>query len=757
MTQAEDTHVLRLRDIAAWQFPQLAEDGRPIVAAIPSLQRGAVWKPQQVELLWDSILRGFPVGSLVVSPVLVGQEPRSGRHGPGWSKDRITHHLLDGQQRCNAIALGFQDHLADAEADPDSTLWLDLAPQAHFAPNSSRAFLVRLCSSAHPWGYGTQDPPDACILKAHQIREALRDDYRLPLQPQDLNYQRPRPKDTWPHKAGVPVPLSWLLQCAAESQSEGVLWLALQARLERHFMISALDERHWASKAHRFLQQADPAALQDLAEALHAVASARIVALAVSPRALSRSTRQEDASDAAAPEAGQRIANVEHLFQRLNAGGTELRGDELLYSMIKAYWPGIETTIDALPSRPPATQVALLGTRVALSDAGEGGPRGALSVTQLRAMAHPAQTRKPELHARERQRIEDMFDLHRACAGDPAHIARILKVVDGWLLYDAQHNPWGLPPALRSQMAEKCPEVFFFLMLVAREALSQPDDLQPGETVRRRLVGLASAIHWFGLDTPAAVRELWKMGSPRDWLQPRTFEGALARLKNLGEARSGVAPLLSPAQLAEVIEAPSAQTLKDWDWWHTLIASPTADQKEQGERQARYWPLLKKLPYCQPLLMYAQRAWMARRFAYDPHVNAFWDEHNRPWDFDHILPQSYFTDKRGTEYMAVCQRWGHTIGNLHIVRFEENRSRQDRAASESIACDHLEVAWLRDGEGRDLRPAFSLDHGDVRGNGRDRPMDEQRDRVLGFVHAARTRLLRVYSEWYAQLDIEVML
>ena len=65
MTSHSLPQLLSLRDIAAWQFPQLAQNMAnqrpPIVAAIPSLQRGAVWKPQQVELLWDSILRGFPI------------------------------------------------------------------------------------------------------------------------------------------------------------------------------------------------------------------------------------------------------------------------------------------------------------------------------------------------------------------------------------------------------------------------------------------------------------------------------------------------------------------------------------------------------------------------------------------------------------------------------------------------------------------------------------------------------------------------
>ena len=36
---------------------------------IPALQRGLVLKPNQVELLWDSILRGFPIGSFLLSDI----------------------------------------------------------------------------------------------------------------------------------------------------------------------------------------------------------------------------------------------------------------------------------------------------------------------------------------------------------------------------------------------------------------------------------------------------------------------------------------------------------------------------------------------------------------------------------------------------------------------------------------------------------------------------------------------------------------
>jgi hypothetical protein len=83
---ADEPITLRLRDIANWQLPELAQQKsqerpkRPpaILPGLPSLQRGAVWRPNQIELLWDSVMRGFPIGSMVVCKRLDRQDTRAG-------------------------------------------------------------------------------------------------------------------------------------------------------------------------------------------------------------------------------------------------------------------------------------------------------------------------------------------------------------------------------------------------------------------------------------------------------------------------------------------------------------------------------------------------------------------------------------------------------------------------------------------------------------------------------------------------------
>ena len=125
--------VLTVPEIAAWQIADAnLVQATSIIAGLPALQRGAVWKTQQVEEVWDSLVQGFPVGAFLVSPIVGAKD--LGMAKLKLQEDNVpesTHYLLDGQQRATAIALGYLDLWRDGRADDDKVkgaLWVDLAP-----------------------------------------------------------------------------------------------------------------------------------------------------------------------------------------------------------------------------------------------------------------------------------------------------------------------------------------------------------------------------------------------------------------------------------------------------------------------------------------------------------------------------------------------------------------------------------------------------------------------------------------------------
>ena len=119
--------IFSLKQIASWGISNNDVE-------LPGLQRGLVWSPKQVELLWDSIFRNFPIGGFVLS------ENNDGKY-----------YLMDGQQRFNSIQTGF----TEPETNSESVLWIDIKYTK--ANNSTRTYLIKATTKIHPWGFNNDD------------------------------------------------------------------------------------------------------------------------------------------------------------------------------------------------------------------------------------------------------------------------------------------------------------------------------------------------------------------------------------------------------------------------------------------------------------------------------------------------------------------------------------------------------------------------------------------------------------------------
>ncbi|MBK9412027.1 MAG: DUF262 domain-containing protein [Bacteroidetes bacterium] len=133
--------IYSLAEIAEWPEKKLV--------SLPAVQRGFVWKPFQIENLWDSLLREYPVGAFVLSP----------------KKDSASYEMLDGQQRATAICLGFGNETFRDSQDKIK-IFIDLERPPN---NDNRKYIFRVITKSHPWGYRRND--NTKTLTADNIRK----------------------------------------------------------------------------------------------------------------------------------------------------------------------------------------------------------------------------------------------------------------------------------------------------------------------------------------------------------------------------------------------------------------------------------------------------------------------------------------------------------------------------------------------------------------------------------------------------------
>ena len=113
---------------------------------LPSIQRGFVWKPKQIVDLWDSLLKGMPIGSLMLTHLSEGQEARSFNTNETNEISNNAIGLLDGQQRTLAMLLGWP-----CELPSQHCMWIDLGEIGQ--GGSGLPFELRITSKTQPFGF----------------------------------------------------------------------------------------------------------------------------------------------------------------------------------------------------------------------------------------------------------------------------------------------------------------------------------------------------------------------------------------------------------------------------------------------------------------------------------------------------------------------------------------------------------------------------------------------------------------------------
>src|ERR1700730_10865918 len=80
-------------------------EGMPVIE-MPPVQRSAVWRPKQVVDLWDSLMRGLPIGTFYLVSANGDRDVVDLRTGETRRFSGNGFDLLDGQQRVRALLVG---------------------------------------------------------------------------------------------------------------------------------------------------------------------------------------------------------------------------------------------------------------------------------------------------------------------------------------------------------------------------------------------------------------------------------------------------------------------------------------------------------------------------------------------------------------------------------------------------------------------------------------------------------------------------
>jgi len=655
-----DVETAWLFDYVGWSHQK--NDARESLIQLPPLQRDAVWKIGQVERLWDSLLRGFPIGSFLLAPRDKGEPSRGIESHEQHDSTYSGWYLLDGHQRTRALILG----VAGLKG---ARLWIDMAPQSNSM--TDRAFLFRVCTDQHPWGMQQSDPnlknEEATLSKARgQLRE-IHPHLKNASSHYDFNLS---PDDTWPVSATLPVPFVELMHLVKESVNthEIITWTDLLPKYKRMEF-----EKHQDSNYEK-----------QVIEAILNMHKRMVVLLKLDPAIDPRLSRQAlelpDAPDA-----------IETLFERVNSGGTRLEGEDMMFSLLKAKWADAYRLVQSIVDHErvgfllPPTAIVLSAARLA---------RARLASTSRKGDDDAA---KPKVKQFRRWIAEEDGDGESTFLGEmkrfigdskelikPRFVRIMLAFID--VTQYRNERDIGLPRSLLQSLDR------FAIEVVLRWIDTQLDAGDFQHTLSLSLLPILrflvhSLLAW--TNSEKASRRAFNLISDRTGQFPD--EEIYKSLINEEEGSPPVAlEMPCPHALNDAVILPERGTVKGLRTYTELFLNKESHEV-QGEFVRRFWD--KRV-----ILLWFQRAYLEKLFpGYDPLKM----RSDSPFDYDHILPSSHlakqgkspkFGDTIGSDeterFLANRRLYRDSIGNLRIWPGWANRRDQDAAPDKKLGLIH---------------------------------------------------------------------
>ncbi len=625
---------LSIKELASWLE---AKNGCRLF--LPPIQRSIVWTNEQVINYWDSLLRGYPAGMMIVHRVVPGDDDASrigyDEYGATHDTDEHDYQLFDGQQRMSAILLG----LGRGQMKNGRKLWVDFGEDP--SKISGLKFQLRISSTGQPFGYMPDAPGQKIPLaKRHAKWENWRTKHGETASPQEA-FQ-------------IVVGEDLIDQISAFSFAE------IYTNLSKNKREQTIQEYSAKSGA--------PERVAAFITALESALESSVI------------VQQVDA---------EIVSNAEEyirLFRRIGQGGTRLSNDELTYSIIKYQYPKVREKMTAIVQGVSGRLAGEVDIVIAtLRTAKIIAPWDGAKESDILSRPDPGFVSKLKLKEMviTKSTFLEMFESPIKCVTTKeAPLETTLVEIRNALSFESEANSNGLPAMLLSRLPNELIDVLVLFAFKRGANKKWPEE--------ERSVLCAFVLHWllfvrnsakaawYALEHAKSEGWCFTEDSIRELIRKLTHEKA-AYLLPRGEVIS---------KLRTAIESEGDYLLRKWEA-RFKDADGIGDRPRPGEALR---VLSTNNQLAKNALMWLQRGYIEKSFPhYDPTSER---DEDLPVDLDHIIPSSIFA----FHWSAALDRFqgdakfdknirdnfheqrnlvGNSLGNYRWLDARKNRERQD--------------------------------------------------------------------------------
>jgi hypothetical protein len=638
-------HGMELSKYLAWAAGNEQHEKKLL---LPPIQRGFVWKPKQIVDLWDSLFRGMPIGSLMVSKLSDGQEANDLSTKKTESVTDSAMGLLDGQQRTLAMLIGWPFSTQDQHC-----LWIDLGEKGH----AGSPFELRLTTPAQPFGFQriTQGR-----LSRHERKEARKSydnlqpssastpDYELFTINSNTN-QQPRP---W--KAGNKPDLFIKLKEA---------W--------KIFKDTQHNESEFLNALKHLKNTPEDALLSNLHKAFMRIESLEVPLILI-PEHISTPQIEAMPDDEANP--------LILLFERIGRNGASLTAEDLLFSMIKQQWPKAQDLVNqrhgkiSVTAFMGATDYVMTAFRLAAAEtkiADNPRPNANDFHRHLGTLlGQEGETDRPLRNYLEQSSLTSAFEkLYHA------------------LLYKGGEDI-GLPLLMMPHLSRGLVQVILrWILLNKNSAISEAN--------REKIISFSLFWYLHVWNEDKSSKKAFEIINNKG---KETFpaEEIYQALTDSEEDKMGLAlPLMPFNEIQEVLNQETSASLRGQDAIFKFDDSRKIHLATFKQRE-----LYKRFCWSRkPILLWLQRIYVDKKFGTESIAQfaGLTDEECVPYDYDHLCPQNHWgaywpnitkSPNDGGKVMTNFQNNRHTvgncIGNLHVLESSLNRSFGDKSLESKL-------------------------------------------------------------------------